>query len=148
MNSTYPKGAPVMVASALAYVVEPKRYVRADGYTVLYDRPDDPGVARQKEWVPAENVTLAVVGDNVCERPLFLCACGLKHVTRPGDLPRVPQCPAGHGPMVRRAPSTYEQGWCGTWFDCPPGPVPCGNSFLMASTELLIELDQQRRAAT
>lgn len=33
----------------------------------------------------------------------------------------VPECPKGHGPMVRRANPTAIAAEQGTWWDCPPG---------------------------
>lgn len=52
-----------------------------------------------------------------------------------------PACSAeGHGPMVPRpvAGQTYEQQFCGIWYDC--GQPRCRNSRLLASRELADQL--------
>ena len=54
------------------------------------------------------------------------------------DEPETPQCPNGHGPMVRREPGTPEQAWCGAWWDCAAGPAgaTCTSSYLEPSDAL------------
>lgn len=51
---------------------------------------------------------------------------------------RLPQCPEpGHGEMKLRSldKQTYEQKYCGVWYDCQyPG---CNNSVLFMSKELM-----------
>jgi hypothetical protein len=50
----------------------------------------------------------------------------------------VPDCPNGHGPMVVRPleSQTYEQLYCGIWYDCAPGPHQCMSSVGYTSREL------------
>jgi len=50
-----------------------------------------------------------------------------------------PHCTHGHGEMILRERTTPEQEWCGTWYDCPPGPPgeTCGSSALLPSKALL-----------
>ncbi|MBD3183362.1 hypothetical protein GF312_13780 [Candidatus Poribacteria bacterium] len=56
----------------------------------------------------------------------------------------IPECPAGHGKTMEVRPlekQTYEQKFCGTWFDCTvPG---CICSVLFESKELLDHLSNQ-----
>ena len=49
----------------------------------------------------------------------------------------LPSCP-DHGPMTLRphGRQTYEQKWCGTWYDCPQ----CHNHFLFPSSALTAQL--------
>ena len=59
-------------------------------------------------------------------------------------LVRVPDCftDTAHGQMVRRPleRQTYEQRFCGIWFDC----VTCGSTKLLPSVELQDDLNRQR----
>lgn len=52
-------------------------------------------------------------------------------------------CPHGHGPMQKRPleRQTYEQRFCGTWYDCPQ----CYASVLEPSPELTAQLDGMRQ---
>jgi hypothetical protein len=57
-----------------------------------------------------------------------------------------PACPAdsGHGPMELRPLSrqTYEQQWCGVWYDCPR----CYSSALLHSPIARRNADQRRQS--
>lgn len=59
----------------------------------------------------------------------------------------LPECPNGHGPMVLRpvAFQSRDALWCGTWYDCPPGPPGshCASSALVPSAELEAQLREQ-----
>jgi hypothetical protein len=62
--------------------------------------------------------------------------------TLPAD---APTCPSeGHGRMMPRSltTQTYEQMFCGVWFDCTQ--PRCRNSRLSVSPELAHQLGQQR----
>ena len=52
----------------------------------------------------------------------------------------VPKCPNRHGPMVARPleSQSYEQMYCGIWYDCAPGPAGshCTSSVGYDSREL------------
>jgi hypothetical protein len=56
-----------------------------------------------------------------------------------------PECPAGHGFMTLRpaAVQTYEQKWCGTWYDCDSAMPKCRNAALLPSPELDASLARQ-----
>ena len=55
----------------------------------------------------------------------------------------IPRCTVHDIPMVVRPKSkmTYEQQWCGVWYDCP---AKCYNSVLFNSPELEAHLAQAR----
>lgn len=55
----------------------------------------------------------------------------------------VPKCKIHGIPMVLRPESkmTYEQKWCGVWYDCP---AKCFNSVLFNSPELEAHLARAR----
>lgn len=57
----------------------------------------------------------------------------------------VPAC-RKHGPMTLRTPGTKEQAFCGTWHVCEHTEFgqTCGYTILLASAELLAQLDEQR----
>lgn len=50
----------------------------------------------------------------------------------------VPQCPHGHGQMVRRTEADPMSAALGVWYDCPPGPAgqTCQSAALVPSAEL------------
>ncbi len=61
------------------------------------------------------------------------------------SLPMVlPTCPSSeeHGQLILRSQDyqTYEQKFCGTWYDCPV----CRSSVLFESPELKAQLDEQK----
>lgn len=60
---------------------------------------------------------------------------------------RMPDCIADpeHGQMVRRPleRQTYQQKWCGIWYDC----LNCGSSILLESEELRKYLQPYRSAS-
>jgi hypothetical protein len=65
-------------------------------------------------------------------------------------LARVPQC-AKHGPMavVPGGGRTELSRWYGVWYECTSAWSRCGNTALIASSELLAQLaEQQAKAAS
>jgi hypothetical protein len=57
-------------------------------------------------------------------------------------------CPNDKVPLVKRPieRQTYEQRWCGTWYDCPA--QGCGRSVLYPSAALLEQLEEMRQRAS
>lgn len=53
-----------------------------------------------------------------------------------------PACPNGHGLMVLRPAGTPEQEFCGTWYQCAPGPAGdfCMSATLLPSPALVSQL--------
>lgn len=49
------------------------------------------------------------------------------------------ECPTHKTTLTQRNPATYEQKWCGDWFDCQQ----CGYSTLIPSNELNVTLTEQ-----
>jgi len=83
--------------------------------SLFWVRPD--GVATPVLYTAEELALLIEDEDDGTE------AEALAHVEVPRSIAVVPECPRGHGPMIRRENPTDLAASQGVWWDCAPGPA-------------------------
>ena len=84
--------------SRLGYVVRQDTLGNASGYAIQDAREElhwIDGGFDAPHFAESWYVRPAVLGVNVCRKPVGTCTCGLKHVRRPDRVPEAMQAPDG-----------------------------------------------------